>query len=278
MTERPYEQRPAGSRQQPLAEPPPNPKGGQTLIVDARDPHTYLRPSAALVDAGEADQVFIRPGVYEDKVFIADRPVRLIGAGRDHVYIYSRRSGPFYLQRVPHGLVSGITFRYVGSDQHSAMNVLDSTCTITQCRATEGLLSGVVIYGPEARPTFVDNEVCYNRESGLFVFAGAQPRVADNVCFGNHHFGLAVRDPSSHPECVRNLCHSNMLSGILLFHHAEALLLDNTCRDNQHWGLVMTPDTHPVPGREELVTANVFLPNPRGSLVVTDQPLVDIGR
>ena len=60
--------------------------------------------------------------------------------------------------------------------------------------------------------------------------------------------------------------------------HAEALLLDNSCRDNQHWGLVMTPDSHPTPSQEELVAANVFLPNPRGSLVVTEQPLADIGR
>jgi hypothetical protein len=175
-------------------------------------------------------------------------------------------------------MIAGITFRYVGSDQHSAMNVLDSVCTIMQCRAMEGILSGVVIYGPEARPTFLDNEVCFNRESGIFVFAGAQPRVAQNVCYGNHHFGLAVRDQGSHPECVRNVCHSNMLSGMLLFHHAEALLLDNICRDNQHWGLVMTPDSHPTPSQEELVAANVFLPNPRGSLMVTEQPLADIGR
>ncbi|MBS0169284.1 MAG: right-handed parallel beta-helix repeat-containing protein [Nitrospira sp.] len=276
--ERPFEPGSSGARNEPLQEPPPNPKGGRTLIVDARDPHAYLRPSAALKDAGEHDQIFIRPGVYEDKVFVADQPVRLIGAGRDHVQIYSRRGGPLYVQRVPSGLVTGITFRYVGSDQHSAMNLLDSSCIVTQCRATEGVLSGVVMYGPEARAIFIDNEVCYNRESGIFVFAGAQPRVADNQCFGNHHFGLAVRDPGSHPECVRNLCHANMLSGILLFHHAEALLLDNTCRDNQHWGLVMTPDTHPTPSREELVEANVFQPNPRGSLVVTEQPLADIGR
>ncbi len=275
---RPYEPHSTGAGSEPLHEPPPNPKGGKTLIVDARDPHAYLRPSAALKDAGEHDQVFIRPGLYEDKVFAADRPVRLIGAGRDHVQIYSRRGGPLYLQRVPSGLITGITFRYVGSDQHSAMNLLDSVCTVTQCRATEGVLSGVVIYGPEARATFIDNEVCYNRESGIFVFAGAQPRVADNHCFGNHHFGLAVRDSGSHPECVRNVCYANMLSGILLFHHAEALLLDNTCRDNQHWGLVMTPDTHPTPAADELVTANVFQPNPRGSLVVTEQPLADIGR
>jgi len=267
-----------GVKKDPLAEPPPNPKGGKTLIVDARDPAAYIRPSAALKDAGEDDQIFIRPGVYEDKVFVADKPVLLVGAGRDHVQIYSRRGGPFYLQRVPNGMISGITFRYVGSDQHSAMNILDSVCTITQCRAMEGILSGVVIYGPEARPTFIDNEVCSNRESGIFVFAGAQPRVAQNVCYGNHHFGLAVRDPGSHPECVRNVCHSNMLSGMLLFHHAEALLLDNVCRDNQHWGLVMTPDSRPTPSQEELVAANVFLPNPRGSLVVTEQPLADIGR
>lgn len=276
--ERPQEPGSVGAQKEPLSEPPANPKGGRTLIVDARDPHAYIRPSAALKDAGEDDQVFIRPGIYEDKVFVADRPVLLVGAGRDHVQIYSRRGGPLYLQRVPNGMITGITFRYVGSDQHSAINVLDSVCTITQCRAMEGILSGVVIYGPEARATFVDNEVCYNRESGIFVFAGAQPRVANNVCYGNHHFGLAVRDPGSHPECVRNVCHSNMLSGMLLFHHAEALLLDNTCRDNQHWGLVMTPDTHPTPSGEDLVTANVLLPNPRGSLVVTEQPLADIGR
>ena len=276
--DRPHKPGSTGVSKDLLTQPPPNPKGGKTLIVDARDPAAYSRPSAALKDAGDDDQVFIRPGVYEDKVFVADKPVLLVGAGRDQVQIYSRRGGPLYLQRVPNGMIAGITFRYVGSDQHSAMNVLDSVCTITQCRAMEGILSGVVIYGPEARPTFIDNEVCSNRESGIFVFAGAQPRVAQNVCYGNHHFGLAVRDPGSHPECVRNVCHSNMLSGMLLFHHAEALLLDNVCRDNQHWGLVMTPDSHPTPLQEELVVANVFLPNPRGSLVVTEQPLADLGR
>ncbi|MBX3236160.1 MAG: right-handed parallel beta-helix repeat-containing protein [Nitrospiraceae bacterium] len=263
---------------EPLLEPPSNPKGGRTLVVDAKDPHAYLLPSEALKDATEADQVFVRPGVYEDKVFVADQPVRLIGAGRDHVQVFCRRSGPLYLQRVPSGLISGITFRYVGSDQHSAMNLLDSQCIVTECRAMEGLLSGVVIYGPEARGTFIDNEVCYNRESGIFVFAGAQPRVAQNACFGNHHFGMAVRDPGSHPEFVRNHCLDNMLSGMLLFHHAEALLLNNVCRNNQHWGIVMTPECRPTPPREDLAGANELTPNPRGPIIVTEQPLVDIGR
>ena len=88
-------------RKESLSDPPPNPKGGRTLIVDARDPHAYIRPSEALKAADEADQVFVRPGIYEDKVFVADRPVLLIGAGRDHVQIYNRRGGPLYLQRVP---------------------------------------------------------------------------------------------------------------------------------------------------------------------------------
>ena len=158
------------------------------------------------------------------------------------------------------------------------MNLLDSSCVVSQCRATEGILSGVVIYGPQSRPTFIENEVCGNRESGIFVFAGAQPRIADNVCMGNHHFGIAVRDPGSHPELVRNRCWENMLSGMLLFHHAEALLIDNICSENQHWGIVMTPDCHPTPGREALEASNVLFPNPRGPLIVTEQPLGDIGR
>ena len=259
-------------------EPPLNPLGGKTLIVDANDADAYPRPSAALLDAGEQDQVFVRPGIYEDKVFVTGRPIHLVGAGRDDVQIFSRRGGPLYLQQVPSGRISGITFRYVGSDQNSAMNLLDSSCAVTQCRATEGILSGVVIYGPQSRLTFVGNEVCGNRESGIFVFAGAQPRIADNVCKGNHHFGIAVRDSGSHPELVRNQCRENMLSGILLFHHAEALLVDNICSENQHWGMVMTPDSHPTPGREALETSNMLAPNPRGALIVTDQPLGDIGR
>ncbi len=262
----------------PLLEPPPNPTGGHTLIVDAADPAAYPRPSAALKDARHEDQVFVRPGIYEDKLFITDRPILLIGAGRDQVQIFSRRGGPLYLQRVIGGRLSGITFRYVGSDQNSAMNILDSTCTITACRATEGVLSGVVVYGPNCRPTLIDNDVCCNRESGIFVFAGARPYVAQNYCYANHHFGIAVRDPSTHPDLVRNACRENMLSGILLFHHAEAMVLDNTCSDNQHWGLVTTPECQTTPPRDQLAASNHLGPNPRGPLMVTTEPLAEIGR
>ena len=259
-------------------DPPPNPFGGKTLIVDGEDSAAYPRPSAALKEAGEHDQVFVRAGIYEDKVFLADRPVLLTGAGRDAVQIFSRRGGPLYLQRVSSGRISGMTFRYIGSDQHSAMNILDSSCTVTQCRATEGILSGVVIYGPECRVTFIDNEVSHNRESGIFVFAGAQPRIADNLCRFNHHFGIAVRDSGSHPELVRNRCSENWLSGMLLFHHAEAMLVDNLCVDNLHWGVVMTPETRVSPPRDVLEQSNVLSPNPRGAMTVTDTPLSEIGR
>ena len=261
-----------------MQEPPPNPAGGKTLIVDANDPGAYARPSAALKDAGPDDQVFVKPGVYEDKIFMVERPILLIGAGRDHVQIFSRRGGPLYLQRVPSGHLSGMTFRYVGSDQNSAINILDSICTITECRATEGLLSGVVVYGPNCRPILIGNEVCLNRESGIFVFAGARPRVAHNLCYANHHFGIAVRDPETHPDLVRNICRENMLSGILLFHHAEALVLDNSCYDNQHWGLVTTPDCQTSPPRDQLAVSNKLEPNPRGALMVTHEPLGEIGR
>ena len=263
----------------PVLEPPPNPKaGGKTLIVDAADPDCYPRPSAALEAAGSDDQIFLRPGVYEDVLFIAGRPIRLIGAGRDHVTVFSRRRGPFYLQQVPEGLVSGITFRYVGSDQHSAANVLNSVCTITGCRIMEGILSGMVLYGPECRPTVVDNEVCLNRETGIFIFAGAQPYVARNLSRDNHHFGIAVRDHETKPDIVRNICRGNMLSGMLLFQYAEAMVVENECVDNQDWGLVITPDSTTTPPVEELVTMNRLEKNPRGAIHVTDRPLAPIGR
>src|SRR3977135_2090556 len=119
---------------------PTNPLGGKPLIVDENDGDSYPRPSAALLDAGEHDQVFVRPGIYEDKVFITGRPIHLVGAGRVQVKIFSRLGGPLYLQQVPSGRISGITFRYVGSDQNSAMNLLDSSCTVTLCRRLSGIL------------------------------------------------------------------------------------------------------------------------------------------
>lgn len=209
---------------------------------------------------------------------ITERPIYLIGAGRDQVTIFSRKSGPCYLQKVSGGQISGITFRYVGSDQHSALNILDSTCTISHCRATEGLLSGVVIYGPDCRPTLQANEICYNRESGLFSFAGAQPYLRGNHCFGNHHFGMAARDQGTRPDIVNNICRDNMLSGLLLFSQAEALILDNIFDANHHWGTVLTPDSQSTPTPEELSQANTFTNNPRGDYTITTKPLHDIGR
>src|SRR5437016_14576780 len=97
-----------------LNEPPPNPAGGDTLIVDASDPSAFERPSAALKHAKPEDQVFIRPGVYEDKIVLVDRPVLLIGAGWDAVQIFSRRGGPLYLPSAPIARIMGRTCVYVG--------------------------------------------------------------------------------------------------------------------------------------------------------------------
>ena len=259
-------------------ETPPNPLGGKTLIVDPNQVDCYALPSQAIQAAESTDQIFIYPGIYEDRIVINDRPISLIGAGRDQVTIFSRKSGPCYLQRVSGGQIKGMTFRYVGSDQHSALNILDSTCTISHCRVTEGLLSGVVIYGPECRPTLIANEICYNRESGLFAFAGAQPYVKENDCFANHHFGIAARDQGTRPDIINNTCRENMLSGLLLFSQAQALILDNTFEKNAHWGAVLTPDSEPTPNAEDLHQSNQFISNPRGDFTITSNPLADIGR
>ncbi len=259
-------------------DPPDNPKGGKTLIVGPEGESDFLLPSEALKNAGPDDQVFVLPGRYEDKIFAVDRPIQLVGAGKDQVEIFNRRGGPIYLQKVPEGLIGGITFRYVGSDQHSAMNLLDSTCIITGCRIKDGIQSGIVIYGPESRASVVNSEICHNRESGIFIFAGARPYIRENDCFDNHHFGIAVRDADTCPDLVRNTCRNNMLSGILLFHFAEAMMLENRCFENEDWGMVITPDCKPSPPLESIAQSNRLEPNPRGALIETDDPLREIGR
>lgn len=262
----------------PTVTPPENPRGGRTLVVDHDDPAGYPRPSAALEEAGPDDQVFVRAGRYEDKIFCAGRSVRLLGAGADHVEIFCRRGGPLYLQEVPEGLIEGMTFRYVGSDPNAAINLLDSSCTISACRMTDGVLSGIVIYGPKAQPTIIGNDIGHNRESGIFIFAGARPYLSKNLCHDNHHFGIAVRDPSTRPELIQNICRGNRLSGILLFHLAEALVLENHCAENEQWGLVVTPDCKTTPPLSEMAVGNRLDQNPYGPMEVTENPLSCIGR
>lgn len=229
-------------------------------------------------EAGPDDQVFIQPGTYEDQLIIRRRPIRLVGAGMDQVQIVCRRGGPCSVEQVPEGLISGITFRYLGSEQYPALHLVDSSCTITACRLSEGILSGIVLYGPEAKPTIRGNEVCHNRESGIFIFGGAHPYVAYNTCYGNYHFGIAVRDRESCPDIVRNTCRDNMLSGILLFQCATAMVLENHCHGNQSWGCVITPDATTTPLPDQLAAANTFAQNPRGDLHITRDPLIEIGR
>ena len=82
-----------------MTDPPPNPLGGKTLIVDANDGDSYPRPSAALLDAGEHDQVFVRPGIYEDKVFITGRPIHLLGPVEMRYRFFLVVGGPFISSR-----------------------------------------------------------------------------------------------------------------------------------------------------------------------------------
>ncbi len=70
----------SGQTEVPLREPPPNPSGGRTLIVDQKDSEAYPRASAALKDSKPDDQVFVRPGLYEDKIFVTERPISASGS------------------------------------------------------------------------------------------------------------------------------------------------------------------------------------------------------
>src|SRR2546422_10936366 len=98
-----------------LNAPPPNPAGGDTMIVDASDPSAFERPSAALKHAKPEDQIFIMLGVYEDKMVIMDRPVLLIGAGRDAGQIFSRRGGTRDIHNHSYVRNMEFTFRSIGS-------------------------------------------------------------------------------------------------------------------------------------------------------------------
>ena len=152
---------------------------------------------------------------------------------------FLRWSGPLLVIACFHRTnSSGITFRYVGSDQHSALNILDSICTISHCRATEGLLSGIVILWTRlGRPTLIDNEISHNRESGIFSFAGAQPYLRAKLLFCQSSFWNCREGPEgTRPEMVKNNCRGNMLSGILLFHFAKALVPLEYREENAHWG------------------------------------------
>jgi len=124
-----------------MTDPPPNSIRGKTLIVDAKDA-TRTRDTVRHYSMQEnmTRSLFVPGSTRKKSLSRGDRSFG--GAGRDEVRFFPSWGAPLS-QQVPSGRISGITFRYVGSDQNSAMNLLDSSCAVTQCRATEGILSGV---------------------------------------------------------------------------------------------------------------------------------------
>jgi len=260
-------------RMDTLNAPPPT-RRRDTLIVDARNPVAFERPSAALKHAKRGPDLHpARRLRGQDRHPGPAHPADRRGTGC--VQISAGGAGRCISQSVPSGRIMGITFRYVGSDQNSAMNILDSTCTISACPQPKASCRGSSCTA-QLRATMNRQRGLLQRESGIFVFAGARPYVAQNRCFANHHFGLAPATPTRARISRATSAPNNMLSGILLFHHAEALDAGQHLLRQQHWGFVTTRSARP---RRAGPTggANTLQPNPRGAIMVTHEPLAEIG-
>ena len=169
----------------------PNPKGGRTLIVDARDPHAYI-PAQRGAEGGRRGPIdFSSVPVCTNKCSWPTSLCCSSQRGRDHVRSTAAAEDrcASESQRTDYG--DHVSVR--GKRSAFGDESLDSV-SVTQCRATEGVLSGRRDLWSEARATFVDNEsVTTGNPASLSL--PVLSRVADNQCFGNHHFGLAVRDP-----------------------------------------------------------------------------------
>jgi parallel beta-helix repeat protein len=67
-----------------------------------------------------------------------------------------------------------------------------------------------------ASTTFVDNEICYNSDTGLYFSAGSGNTIVNNTCNNNGGSGISINDHTSHTIVTNNTCNNNELHGLYL--------------------------------------------------------------
>jgi parallel beta-helix repeat protein len=153
----------------------------------------YPTIRSALESAGPGARIVVKPGTYEEELWIS-KHVQLLGEGADQVRVVSTRD-PCLRLTAAGATIYGIGFelaRVEGAKPMYAVAVTKGGSVLDSCEMTSATAACVAVRGSEACPTLRRCKIPGGGETGLFVYQQATPRVEDCEITGNARDGIRI--------------------------------------------------------------------------------------
>jgi hypothetical protein len=220
-------------------------------------PDEYATIQAAIDAAKAGDTVLLKPGIYHEALKFKEG-IELRGespettivrfstsatalAGQDHY------DSPLEVRNCQNGSVRNISFEQDAKDERTDLNawkadaieLIDSTITVENCRAQSAAGSGIYVDGLKSEPTLSRNQCRANQLDGISFMHGAQGKAEGNVCEQNKADGIRVADSGASPRLAENQCRANEHYGIEFFYGAQGKAERNACEQNLWSGIAV---------------------------------------
>jgi len=236
------------------------PQTPRTLVV----PDEYKSISAAVAKARSGDTVFVKSGIYKEKLRFKEG-ISLVGEGMDKTIIrYNARPDHVILvENCKSGLISNLTVEHRGQygvrPALVALCIANSSIEVSNCRiryaSSSGIFvtnggcpvihdciiesnpgSGIIIEGKRTDPNIMNNLCRLNKTHGIYFYGGAKGKAEGNICEENER-GIGVTNKGTSVTLKGNYCRGNYGRGIVITKTADVKVEENFCSENEKSGI-----------------------------------------
>jgi len=224
--------------------PPPTVATAQTVRVAADGSGDYETLVEAIEAVGAGSTILLAAGTYELRLLPLkiDKPLTLIGAGRDTTGIAGERGGAALVVDGVDFTARDLTFRYTGVEEGDVVLVRGGMATFEDCRFTGAVVAeggsvhaGLLALG-QAQVTVEGCEAVDNGGSGIRIKEGSDAVIKGCVCSDNSQMGISLKDATA--DVRDNVCEHNGYSGIAVSGTTHATVENNKVSENTQTGIV----------------------------------------
>jgi WD40 repeat protein/actin-like ATPase involved in cell morphogenesis len=185
----------------------------------------YTTINAALQQAKPGTHIVVRPGIYQEDLYL-DRDVEISGAGPREQIVIESNSAIAIQMATTSAKVRGITLKHCSSEAfswvtHGAVVVAQGHLQLEDC-ALQASFHGVSVWGEGSQVTLRGCCLRGGKNANVAINHGARGWLEDCDIAGNEHAGVHVRDQGSSAAIVNCTIHDGLALGISISAQGQA--------------------------------------------------------
>ncbi len=169
------------------------------ITVSATGDAAFATIGEAIAHAGANSAIFIKPGVYRERLVI-DKPVVLVGEGDAGQVIVEVSGRDCLVMRAREALVHGLTIRATTGPENQmvhAVYIVSGMPVFESCDINSNSLTCVAVRGKGTDAVFRDCTFRGSTEAGIIVYDEARSTIEDCTIADNDDAGVQVKPNSS---------------------------------------------------------------------------------